>query len=89
MAPIESRDLDPRDLLHDNLAHARLHFDMLKAVANDGLEESPLNDIWRRLVAIVALCYGCTSEPSFFLTTMDHQLGALRAAVGKLPFHSV
>ena len=89
MAPIESRDLDPRDLLHDNLAHARLHFDMLKAVANDGLEESPMNDIWRRLVAIVALCYGCTSEPSFFLTTMDHQLGALRAAVGKLPFHSV
>jgi len=86
MAPQESRDLDPRDLLHDNLAHARLYFDKLKAISDDGLDQSPLDQIWRRIVAIIALCYGCTSESAFFLSTMDHQLSALRESVGKLPF---
>ena len=86
MAPREPRDLDPRDLLHDNLAHARLYFDKLKAVSDDGLDQNPLDQIWRRIVAIIALCYGCTSEPAFFLSTMDHQLSALREPVGRLPF---
>jgi hypothetical protein len=86
MAPREPRDLDPRDLLHDNLAHARLYFDKLKAVSDDGLDQNPLDQIWRRIVAIIALCYGCTSEPAFFLSTMDHELSALRESVGRLPF---
>jgi hypothetical protein len=86
MVPCESRDLDSPDLLHDNLAHARLYFDELKAISDDGLDQSPLDDIWRRLVAIIALCYRCTSEPAFFLSTLDRQLSELRAAVGKFPF---
>jgi hypothetical protein len=83
MGPFEARELNPCDLLHDNLAHARKLFEKLKSMSKDALKQSPLDQILRRLVAIIAICYGCTSEPAFFLTTMDRQLSELRASVGE------
>lgn len=59
--------LHPLDLLHDNLFHATALFDILK---RESLTESSVKgkveQAWQRIIAVLAICYGCTAEPTFF-----------------------
>lgn len=42
-----------------------------------------IEHVWLQLLGIISICYGCTSEPAFFLTTMDRLLDKLRTLCGK------
>jgi hypothetical protein len=75
--------IQPLDLLHDNLFHAGAFFKILKSEASaEGSVKADVEKIWRRLMAVPAICYGCTSEPAFFLSTANHLLNELRGAFG-------
>jgi hypothetical protein len=74
---------DESDLLHDNLFHIHKLFDKLKEEKLKTSNFGEAEHIWLRLMAIIAICFGCTSEPAFFLTTMDRLLLQFCAAVSK------
>ena len=75
--------IQPLDLLHDNLLHAGAFFTILKSEASaERSVKAHVERIWRRLMAVLAICYGCTSEPAFFLSIADHLLNELKGAFG-------
>jgi hypothetical protein len=71
------------DILHDNIVHCHAFFDRLIKQAGMLPDSEGVNRTWLRLFAIIAICFGGTSEPAFFLTMMDRQLGILRRLFDK------
>lgn len=71
------------DLLHDNMFHSLALFSILQG---DGLPTAILaaevDELWLQIISIIAICRGCTAEPSFFLSTLDRLLDDLRMAYG-------
>jgi hypothetical protein len=41
-----------------------------------------VDELWLQIISIIAICRGCTAEPSFFLSTLDRLLDDLRMAYG-------
>jgi hypothetical protein len=70
-------------LLHDNVFLAFALFEALKDDMPVGCGRDRLQRIWHQLLAAIALCHGCTSEPAFFLSTVDRLLCSMRAEVGR------
>ncbi|KAE9373250.1 hypothetical protein N431DRAFT_465547 [Stipitochalara longipes BDJ] len=81
---VQAGHMESADLLHDNIFHAQA----LKSIILEKLQHHPaaqlkyIEQTWLRLIAIIAICFGCTSEPAFFLTTMDMLLDQLRYHIG-------
>ena len=82
---VPANRLEIDDLFYDNIFHAKTLFEMLQHedLPLDCDRES-LKTSWSRILALIAINYGCTSEPAFFLTTMDRILSEMRLAVGML-----
>ena len=75
--------LPSKVLLHDNLYHAIQLFGELGERALEGADLKRADQIWRHLIATVAISNGCISDPAFFLSTMDRLLSQLKSAFGK------
>ena len=71
------------DILHDNIVHAHGFFEKLQKKAAGCCNSEDVERIFRRLMAIVAICFGGTSEPAFFVTTMDRLLNAMSDQFGE------
>jgi hypothetical protein len=76
-------ELSHAELLHDNLVHAHKLFELLQSDEVFDYNSSVIQKTWLQLMAVLAICYGCTSESAFFLTTMDRLLSKLRDEIGK------
>jgi hypothetical protein len=73
-----------QQLLHDNIFHATKLFSIL---VGEGYPETTsaqvLDGKWLDILSILAICLGCTSLPSFFLSTLDRLFDDIRAALGE------
>jgi hypothetical protein len=71
------------ELLHDNIFHSQALFNILQ---NDtfptAIPRPEIEKLWLQILSLIAICRGCTSEPSFFLSTLDRLLDNLRSAYG-------
>lgn len=71
------------ELLHDNIFHSQALFNILQ---NDtfptAIPRPEIEKLWLQILSLIAICRGCTSEPSFFLSTLDRLLDDLRIAYG-------
>jgi hypothetical protein len=78
-------DIRPLERLQDDLCHAHFFFRLIKAdLPNQRSDE--IEQAWLRIIAVIALCYGCTADPAFLLSTLDRLLDDLRSAFGELVF---
>ena len=79
-----SNMIPQRDLVHDNIFHAYTLFQALKDESEGDLPLVEIEQAWLRINAVVAICWGCTSEHVLFLSTLDVLLDQLRTLVGKI-----
>jgi hypothetical protein len=80
---VDSMRIPQMELLHDNLFHAS---ELLRVIKDDFIANGKIPEveqIWLRLMGIIAICWGCTSEHALFFSTMDRLLDQLRFRVGK------
>jgi len=65
------------DQFHDNLVHLHGLLDVIQREVLIISQHINVERLRLKLIAIVTICFGCTSEPAFFLTTMDRMLQKL------------
>lgn len=77
-------DFPRAELLQDNVFHALALFDVLNNVVclPTAIPIAEIDELWLQILSVIAICRGCTSEPSFFLSTLDKLLDDLRLAYG-------
>lgn len=77
-------DIRPLERLHDDLCHAHYFFELLKVERLPNQHSDAIEQAWLRIIAVIAICYGCTPDPAFLLSTLDCLLDDLRSALGEL-----
>jgi hypothetical protein len=81
----QAHSVPREELLHDNIFYAHAIFQILVDEGLDLVNLDNIKEIWLQLLSVVAILCGCTSEPSFFLSTLDWLLDNLRTAFGEAP----
>lgn len=77
---ITSSSIKDPDLFHDNVFQLQGLFQQLLKIGGHPCSEA--EEIYRSMVALLAVLHGCTSDLAFFLSTADQLLDRLRTCIG-------